>query len=340
MDAKKTGELIAAMRKQKGMNQRQLAEKLGVTNKAISRWETGRGYPDVETLPELARVLDLSVQELLDGEQHLDQTDLIAVEQSLVCVCHSAGQQKRKLTRKNKILVAILIILLLFWLAPRIADAYHFVIGSNRCIVAADYGSLAFCGKQYVPLFTDGYECSIGACLVNEASVTGSNFFMKLLFGESLHEVKGVPDYELVYLQTDYDRVPSNYYVLAAKYDQYYAMLTNGDYGCYYTEVFCDDGCMIQMRLDDDAVRALEFSAELPCEYQPDLGNNSVRILQYEENHVFYRFAGELVCDGQIYYWCPSVYSGGFNAGCFLGNQYYLIPQQYADYLEALLCFE
>lgn len=41
MDAKKTGELIAAMRKQKGMNQRQLAERLGVTNKAISRWETG-----------------------------------------------------------------------------------------------------------------------------------------------------------------------------------------------------------------------------------------------------------------------------------------------------------
>lgn len=292
----------------------------------------------METLPELARVLDLSVQELLDGEQHFDQADSIAAEQTLVCVCQSAGQQKRMLTRKNKILVAILIILLLFWLAPRVADAYHFVIGSDRCVVAADYSSLTFCGKQYVPLPTDGYECSIGACLVTEARVTGTNFFMKLLFGESLHEVKGVPDYEIVYLQTDYDRVPSNYYVLASKYDQYHTMLADGDYSYYYAEVLCDDSCAVQLLLDSDAAEAFDIATEFHADYKCGSVDKWAHTLLYEENHVFYRLAGELVWEEQAYYWCPSVYSADWNGGYFLGNQYYLIPQEYADLLDELFC--
>lgn len=68
MNPFKTGELISKQRKKLKMTQQELAEKLGVTNKAISRWETGRGYPDVEMIPLLADCLNLSVEELLSGE--------------------------------------------------------------------------------------------------------------------------------------------------------------------------------------------------------------------------------------------------------------------------------
>ena len=62
-----TGRFIAQRRKSLGMTQRQLAEQLGVTNKAVSKWETGQGMPDVGTLLELSRVLQVTVDELLEG---------------------------------------------------------------------------------------------------------------------------------------------------------------------------------------------------------------------------------------------------------------------------------
>lgn len=68
MDNKKIGIFIAIQRKQKGMTQKQLAEKLGVTNKAISKWETGEGYPDITTVPALAEILEVTTDELLSGK--------------------------------------------------------------------------------------------------------------------------------------------------------------------------------------------------------------------------------------------------------------------------------
>ena len=54
MDAKATGTLIAARRKEKGLSQAELAERLHVTDKAVSRWETGRGMPAIDSLEPLA----------------------------------------------------------------------------------------------------------------------------------------------------------------------------------------------------------------------------------------------------------------------------------------------
>ena len=60
-------EQIIRARKKAGLTQRELAKQLNVTNKAVSRWETGGGMPDIIQLVPLCRVLDLSLQELLDG---------------------------------------------------------------------------------------------------------------------------------------------------------------------------------------------------------------------------------------------------------------------------------
>ena len=69
MDAKATGHLIAQRRKERGLSQGDLAERLHVTDKAVSRWETGRGMPSVELLEPLAETLGLTVSELLSGRE-------------------------------------------------------------------------------------------------------------------------------------------------------------------------------------------------------------------------------------------------------------------------------
>lgn len=85
MDAKVTGCFIAQLRKELGLTQKELAEKLEVTDKAISRWETGKGLPDTSLLKPLAEILGVSVGELLSGKRLDDsqiksQTDHIILE--------------------------------------------------------------------------------------------------------------------------------------------------------------------------------------------------------------------------------------------------------------------
>ena len=85
MDAKTTGRFLAELRKEKGYTQKELGDKLMVTDKAISRWETGKGLPDTALLKPLSEILGVSVGELLAGkrvppEQAQDETDSIVVE--------------------------------------------------------------------------------------------------------------------------------------------------------------------------------------------------------------------------------------------------------------------
>ena len=76
MKASYTGEKILRFRKENGMTQRELAEKLHVTDKAISKWERGLNYPDLLILPELAKVLGTSVSDLLGLEEEISDTTL------------------------------------------------------------------------------------------------------------------------------------------------------------------------------------------------------------------------------------------------------------------------
>ena len=68
MEQVKIGKFIAECRKKKNFTQMQLAEKLNITDRAISKWETGKGMPDSSIMLELCNELDISVNELLSGE--------------------------------------------------------------------------------------------------------------------------------------------------------------------------------------------------------------------------------------------------------------------------------
>jgi len=63
------GKFISTCRKEKGLTQTQLAEKLNITNRAVSKWETGKSVPDAAIMLDLCEILDVSVNELLSGER-------------------------------------------------------------------------------------------------------------------------------------------------------------------------------------------------------------------------------------------------------------------------------
>ena len=63
------GKFIAELRKQNNMTQQELADKLNVTDRAVSKWENGRGVPDISLLQALSKVFDVSLNELLAGER-------------------------------------------------------------------------------------------------------------------------------------------------------------------------------------------------------------------------------------------------------------------------------
>ena len=73
-DQEKTGKFIAENRRQKELTQKDLAEKLGISDKTISKWETGHGMPDVSVIPELCEILSVNSNELLAGEK-LESTE-------------------------------------------------------------------------------------------------------------------------------------------------------------------------------------------------------------------------------------------------------------------------
>ena len=79
MDCKKTGAFICMLRKEKGLTQAVMAEKLGISNRTISKWENGDGMPDISILSNVAEILGITVDELLRGEKNPDLPPEITV---------------------------------------------------------------------------------------------------------------------------------------------------------------------------------------------------------------------------------------------------------------------
>ena len=91
MDQYVTGEVIRRLREKKHMTQEELAEKLFVSSKAVSKWETGHGYPDISLLEPLAAALGISVIELFSGNHIENQNRSANIEKSVWYVCPVCG---------------------------------------------------------------------------------------------------------------------------------------------------------------------------------------------------------------------------------------------------------
>ena len=99
MEQSKIGKLIAECRKQKNLTQLQLAEKLGITDKAISKWERGIALPDTSIMLELCDILGITVHELLSGEKISMENNNQKNEQLLL-------DMAKELEKKNQIIWA------------------------------------------------------------------------------------------------------------------------------------------------------------------------------------------------------------------------------------------
>lgn len=104
MNPDKTGAFIAQVRRDKALTQKELAKMLNVSDKAISRWETGKGYPDIELLPLISSTLGVSVNEILNGEYGNNSNE--AAEENLVCLCN-AVTKKQYLKNLDRVLYLI-----------------------------------------------------------------------------------------------------------------------------------------------------------------------------------------------------------------------------------------
>ena len=87
MDQIKIGKFIASCRKEQGMTQAVLAEKLGISDRAISKWETGKSMPDSGIMLDLCELLKINVNELLSGERIMAELQQIP---EMHHTCHTA----------------------------------------------------------------------------------------------------------------------------------------------------------------------------------------------------------------------------------------------------------
>lgn len=108
MDYQKVGLLIATLRKEKGLTQKELSDKLGITDRAVSKWERGHGCPDVSLLDDLSRILDVSILEILKGRR-LDKDEIMNNRNIIESMNYSKESIKYKIKRYSNITAIVLI---------------------------------------------------------------------------------------------------------------------------------------------------------------------------------------------------------------------------------------
>ncbi len=123
MDQIKIGKFIASCRKEGYMTQADLAEKLGVSDRAVSKWETGRSMPDSGIMLELCALLHINVNELLSGERIMTESYDKRVEENLLAMRREIEQRDKRMLRLEMwltvptIVVGIILIVLAVLLA-------------------------------------------------------------------------------------------------------------------------------------------------------------------------------------------------------------------------------
>lgn len=110
MDQSKIGKFIAELRKSKGMTQEKMAERLGVSNKSVSRWENGRNLPDASLFEPICELLGISLTELFCGEK-IENTEMVSkAEQNIVSTIDYTEKTVRCISRKMKASVVLAVI--------------------------------------------------------------------------------------------------------------------------------------------------------------------------------------------------------------------------------------
>lgn len=146
MEAKKIGQFIAGIRKEKKMTQAELAGKIHVTDKAISRWERGLGFPDIQTLEPLAQALGISVLELMRSERQETEKQDQQLEEfrytqgEVAEMLQNAGdisRQQKKQDRNANVIAGIVLaaITIIVWMTKLASFGGALVVGGIAATV-------------------------------------------------------------------------------------------------------------------------------------------------------------------------------------------------------------
>lgn len=140
MDQAKIGKFIAECRRNKGLTQAALGERLGVSNKTVSRWENGNYMPDIEMLQLLAKEFEVSIDELLAGESHSEQNSAAAPTASAFSFEERKAYFKKKWRKEHIALLVLLIVLFAACVILPFALGKPYLLGLAPLIGAVEFG--------------------------------------------------------------------------------------------------------------------------------------------------------------------------------------------------------
>ncbi|MBR6949709.1 MAG: helix-turn-helix transcriptional regulator [Bacilli bacterium] len=127
MDLEKMGKFIAEMRKKHSLTQSQLGEMLGISGKAISKWERGISAPDISLLNDLSKILEVSVSEILNGEKDISEDKANNVNVKVIDAYNKIF--KKKYTKVIFILISLLLSLIILF------SVAYLITNYNKCFV-------------------------------------------------------------------------------------------------------------------------------------------------------------------------------------------------------------
>ena len=129
MDTMKIGNFLKELRRKKNMTQEQLGEKIGVTNKTISRWETGAYLPPIECLKLLSDIYQISINEILAGERLNENEYKEAAEDNIAVALEEIEQEEKRFEKKMFFVMGTTTVL---------AIAIMLLLPSGSCLSTAD----------------------------------------------------------------------------------------------------------------------------------------------------------------------------------------------------------
>lgn len=128
MDQKRIGSFLRELRTEKGLTQEQLAEKLNVSGRTVSRWENGNNMPDLSIIVELADFYDIDIRELLNGERKSEKMN----EETKEAVLQAVDYANSETERHNRHIRIMLLIGMIFWLVSSLIN--HTALSDNRVL--------------------------------------------------------------------------------------------------------------------------------------------------------------------------------------------------------------
>lgn len=174
MNQVKIGKFIASKRKEQGLTQLQLAEKLGITDRAVSKWETGKSLPDASLMPELCKLLKITINDLLCGEVVSVENYNEKAEKALLEMVKKEEMQNKKLMMYENVIgfsstlsFLIQVFVAVFFVKNKTAQILLFILAFAFLIVGVSfalkieaetgYYECQKCHNKYVPKYSSVY---------------------------------------------------------------------------------------------------------------------------------------------------------------------------------------